>query len=525
MRCFLSSSAHNKRIGSSPDGNVFITDNRQDWERWIISSASDKENIVLKSMAHGRYLKSNADGDLETAIDHEHVDTKWCIRPSSGDKYQIWSAVHDKALYCNQDESAYTANSDNDEKWSEWNVELETGELCFISSLRFHKRIRCEPSGKLNLTDNWKGWEVWRFIEAGKGNVLISSCTHKTRFLCSNPEGNVYTTTNRFGSWEKWSIEKDPASRGIIIKSSDHGKVLKTDGNGLCTSESHDLEEPCGIWCAETACSQVYFISATCHDKRIGTSHHSPFTTTNRKGWEQWKIEKDKNNDCFTISSVAHGQKYLGSSQDGKVLVKSSAGSSELWEIKESLHGGYFLVSKEHLNCLACNDRGHLYTSSKQYGGWETWRLEPVMPSGEEMGMMTAIGIAGGVTIGLMISAPFIAMGAIGAIGFTEGGIAAGSVAAGMMSAEAIAAGGGVAAGGTVAALQSIGVLGLGLGGTSAAVGAGALAGGVIGSTVVGGTRAVLGSGDALKKGSVDQTKVPLNKNICRPLCDWRIWN
>ncbi|NWH83634.1 IFI27 protein, partial [Aegithalos caudatus] len=50
---------------------------------------------------------------------------------------------------------------------------------------------------------------------------------------------------------------------------------------------------------------------------------------------------------------------------------------------------------------------------------------------------------------------------AIGALGFTEAGIAAGSIAAKMMSAAAIANGGGVATGSIVAVLQSIGAAGL----------------------------------------------------------------
>ncbi len=52
-------------------------------------------------------------------------------------------------------------------------------------------------------------------------------------------------------------------------------------------------------------------------------------------------------------------------------------------------------------------------------------------------------------------AAPFAVVGAVGAIGFTSGGIAAGSMAASMMSSSAIASGGGVAAGGVVATLQS----------------------------------------------------------------------
>ncbi|XP_053290599.1 interferon alpha-inducible protein 27-like protein 2 isoform X2 [Pleuronectes platessa] len=49
---------------------------------------------------------------------------------------------------------------------------------------------------------------------------------------------------------------------------------------------------------------------------------------------------------------------------------------------------------------------------------------------------------------------------ALGAVGFTSGGIEAGSTAAKMMSASAVASGGGVGAGSLVSAFQSKGASG-----------------------------------------------------------------
>ena len=60
-----------------------------------------------------------------------------------------------------------------------------------------------------------------------------------------------------------------------------------------------------------------------------------------------------------------------------------------------------------------------------------------------------------------MVAAPVVIGGALGALGFTAGGIAANSVAAGMMSSAALANGGVVATGGTVAILQSVGAAGI----------------------------------------------------------------
>ena len=75
--------------------------------------------------------------------------------------------------------------------------------------------------------------------------------------------------------------------------------------------------------------------------------------------------------------------------------------------------------------------------------------------------------LAGGVAV---VAAPIVIGGALGALGFTAGGIAANSVAAGMMSSAAIANGGGVVAGGVVATLQSVGAAGIAAS-TQAAIG------------------------------------------------------
>ncbi|KAK1153069.1 hypothetical protein AOXY_G30406 [Acipenser oxyrinchus oxyrinchus] len=63
------------------------------------------------------------------------------------------------------------------------------------------------------------------------------------------------------------------------------------------------------------------------------------------------------------------------------------------------------------------------------------------------------LAIAGGAVFTVVL-----APAALGAMGFTAGGIVAGSTAAGMMSSAAAANGGGIAAGSLVAVLQSAGM-------------------------------------------------------------------
>ncbi|MED6257311.1 hypothetical protein ATANTOWER_018668 [Ataeniobius toweri] len=73
---------------------------------------------------------------------------------------------------------------------------------------------------------------------------------------------------------------------------------------------------------------------------------------------------------------------------------------------------------------------------------------------------------------------------ALGAIGFTSGGISAGSYAAGMMSSYAVANGGGVAAGSLVSILQSAAAAGLSVATKAVVASAGASVAGGVGATV-----------------------------------------
>lgn len=74
-----------------------------------------------------------------------------------------------------------------------WRMEFVTGELLFVSNVSYNRRLRCDVFGNINLDKNWKGWEVWRFIEAGNNHLYISSWTHQTRFLACHANGTIQT--------------------------------------------------------------------------------------------------------------------------------------------------------------------------------------------------------------------------------------------------------------------------------------------------------------------------------------------
>mmetsp|Transcript_44630 Transcript_44630/g.72832 ORF Transcript_44630/g.72832 Transcript_44630/m.72832 type:complete len:625 (+) Transcript_44630:106-1980(+) len=510
LRCFLTSRPHDQRLSSRPDGTIFCSRNPEAWEEWLMlrGDGPHANEVKLISRSHQTLLVMKPDGYTTACSEQsmpEDYDPLWKIRRSADGGFSLSSVHHGRYL-------SFKGSR-------QWNIEFQTGELCFISNPHYDKRVKCGMSGSLEMTHNWKGWEVFRFIEAGDGDVRITSWTHKEKVLCADQEGHVLTTENLLGDWGKWRVESAPdGAHGVVIKSVSHGTYLSSCGERLYASPQ--FEHKASTWHLESAHSQNYFISCAAHDKRISTSDSSPFTSPNRGAREEWKVgvvEMMGEDNLITLKNCTHG-KFLTSNEDGFVCMADHVGPDQVWKARHSPHGGIFMISNSYNRCLACNDDGHLYTVpfEDHQGTWETWSLEPKMPHTFSKEQKKKWILTGSLIAASAMMVPLGVVGIIGAMGFTAEGIAAGSVAAGMMSAEAIAAGGGVLAGGTVATLQSIGAVGLGLAGTSVAMGAGA----VIGATTAGIVCAVAGE-EHFDADYINNGPKPSEK---RPFCNWRVW-
>ena len=109
-------------------------------------------------------------------------------------------------------------------------------ELCFLSSPNYDRRVGCSINGDIYVSQNWKGWEVWRFIkDESSGHFIITSWTHDKKVLCSGPDGRVFTTENKEGSWGKWRIVPHPKFEGLRIESVEHDRFLSLSGQDLYT--------------------------------------------------------------------------------------------------------------------------------------------------------------------------------------------------------------------------------------------------------------------------------------------------
>lgn len=560
-RCYLTCASRDVRLSCNASAKVGTQKDLSDScinEEWSIIPMEDGL-VALYSLKSKRYLSAGA-GDAHGSRDGKcHIaavegcdsdQQRWKVEPSSAEKggIHLLSAARKSKLACNEDGELYLSENIYEGLGETWRIEFLSGELCYISSQNSHHdvRVRCDPTGIFDVSDNWKGWEVFRFIEAGDGSVYISSWTHSKYFLSSNSDGRVAARKKRTAD-EKWLVKKSKDQPGVLIISQQHGKALATNGKGLITMDPFDIlasgdggdvddggskkKSFSGLWDLVAGNRNTFFIASNSSGKCIGSSPckkagpSDAIMVNKRKAWQQWTLS-ETDDGSITLKSNSHNL-YIGVDKSNKVTLNENPGPNEMWSLEESPHGGIYLISDEHRVCLSCSESGVLGAVSGKNGAEETWTLVPSMPSslsGPVIGTMVGLGLA---TAAFACAAPFMVTGAVATLGFGEAGIVGGSTAAAMMSAEAMAAStGGVAAGGLVATCQSIGAAGLGFVGTSTAIAGGALVGGTLSAATV------AGISNASKKKS-DQTADEKNKKegvdclaptTNRPFCAWRTW-
>lgn len=514
-RCYLNVASRNQRLSTSPSGHVLLKDNRRAEEEWYMVPQDD--GVTLQSVKYRSFLGANSDGEIVTCETLEAASVYTLKPASSGARLtvQLQSLSTPEMILTVEKDGTVTSRKTEEESDSTlWEIEFLSGELCFVSNHASARQLMCNNFGRLSMTNAWGGWEVWRFIEVGEGRLIITSWTHDSRVLCSDPDGKIQTTKNKHGAWEEWTVERSSDS-GVLIQSAAHpGRFLCfNETNGLFTSDDSTQE---GVeWRLEPANRDVFYLTCTSRDKRLSSKTEGcVLSSSNRKDWEQWTLKRQEEG-WFSISSKSFGM-FLASSENGEVYTTEKLDNHIRWTIDELQGGGISLISCEFHRRLVMDGDGHLCTSKIEMDeDGVSWILEPCMPHSISGGQITAIVGASVAGLAVVVAAPFAVMTAVGALGFGAGGITGGSIAAGMMSAEAVAAGGGVVAGGTVATLQSIGAAGLGFAGTSAALGGGAVVGSVIvGSTVV---------GIDTKDRHAEPCSV-VTPTINRPLSNWRSW-
>jgi hypothetical protein len=442
-------------------------------------------SFVIQSVSHRVFLTSHINGDLDvcsndyiqahqnastTTTNEDHGSYLWQFeyQDASGMLVHLINSTYQRRLSISATENETQACTttplmkDGHEitQQQAWKIHFLSGELVFLSNPTVDRRLRCNPLGKLSLIENQKGWEVFRFIECGYGELQISSWTHQQHVLCSDAEGNVRTTTDRESVDTKWTVsrhysaEKTGVGGGVLLQSVEHGRYLCTVSENEFATVGEKEFAYCGVeWELLPANSSIFYLAST--SNMLLSSRRNGQVFVDKKGKEcgKWKIQpistlKENEGDTPTVFSIYSCQhdKYLGSSEEGTVYTTETLLESAHWEIEESPNeeDGYILVS--HLypdRQLHCNDQGQLTTLEEEA---QAWRFQPCMPGSISQGQMTWAGVAAAtllvapplsLAVGVAARAPLVAMATGGEV----------------LTAEALALGWGTAVVGTSAAV------------------------------------------------------------------------
>jgi len=326
-----------------------------------------------------------------------------------------------------------------------WSLKITSGELCFMVNPVVHHQLRCNMLGQLSLNSRSNGWEVFRFVEAGNGDLYISSWLYYTKFLSSNSDGEISTTdieSRSPGHAERWRVEVPPQGNGLYFQNVASRRYLsvgrKRSEHLWTTTKPNDY----ALWHVDASHSHIYYMTSLfdsakaekqsdnettteiatdsyqryytegADDTHLSSSKEGPFLSTKKYNEEEWKVEVTPEG-FFTFYSVSH-ETYLGCNSTGGVHTTTSKGVWSLWDKHVQPHGGVAFMSKEHLRYLAVSETGELLCTTD--GNDETsmrhsWRMDPRLPR-------TISGGTGGYlanTLGLTIAAtmPFAVLGAI----------------------------------------------------------------------------------------------------------------
>lgn len=117
---FISNVSHDRRLSSS-DSNTFTSENRKDWEKWIIQPEGNMGEFSIRSVTHGKYLNSVQDNDKLVVNEHKHL---WNIISLPHGGIHVQSARTGRRISCNHDKHAYTTDNSHNVGCEEvWKLE------------------------------------------------------------------------------------------------------------------------------------------------------------------------------------------------------------------------------------------------------------------------------------------------------------------------------------------------------------------------------------------------------------------
>jgi hypothetical protein len=304
------------------------------------------------------------------------------------------------------DEDFQLMTSKNSGTPSTWELKFTSGELCFMSNPVMHCNLRCNLLGQLSLNSGLNGWEVFRFIEVGNGDLYISSWTHYTKFLSSNTDGQVYATDSTsnptLGFAERWRLEPAADGKGLYLKnvgSSRYLSVGRSKNEALwTTTKPNDY----ALWHVNAAHSHMYYLTslfASTAKKTDGDVVVDDVVDDDDDGEGLRPLEddeafndvtfNDENNDDVVvvknknISASDYNQIYSKhgvpdmhvSSRKGAPYLTKNKRKQEEWKVEVTPDGFMTFFSIAHEKYLGCNSKGDVHTTTSK-GSWCFWEKQ-----------------------------------------------------------------------------------------------------------------------------------------------------
>lgn len=436
-----------------------------------------KDSFYLRSYKFHRYLtsdsggavrtvdfsKGNDDGDRQQRVNKPGESEEWLLARSPHGGHHIVSARNGSNVGCRRGgESLRISLGSKNDRSESWDVEFVSGELCFLSSPPSdsdgggdeegrRQQVRCDLAGRMTLTDDRRGWEVWRFVEAGAGKVRVVSWMHPFCVACTH-EGRVSAVgVGRAEEMcDEWTVEKAPGGRaGVVLRSAACARrvLARGEGGGLTTTQ--ELEGTSGVWQLDAAHSQMYTL--TSRDKG-GSLGPFPYVTENLKQSDQVVLQQIDEEGTVRMYHKSRGQ-YLRSVMEGEVTCDSNppddADPSDLWKM-EPRDGGYVFASKLHNQLLACtpdeaNPKLCTIPSAAATDNLHVWDVNPTLPRAVSSAKIKTFALGTSIAVGTTVAMPFLMAGMLAVVP-AEATLAASLLSVGLTSAEAIASVGAIGA-------------------------------------------------------------------------------
>lgn len=349
-RCLLRSLKYNKQLSMSPRGEIFLSKFQREWEEWLVEE-SVEGTVWIRSAKHGfdlaestptsTHCQNNSDVTFLTQADER---AQWILQKVSDGSVRLVSKQSlTKTIAVQPDESVQLMDCDTcdyDDEAAAWSLEYLSGELCFLSHATRGRYLWSNITGKIGMSDKRQAGEVWRFIEAGNGELYINAWSRSRLFLCTDHKHRVFTSMNRQCKGSKWVVSKSNTS-GVWIQSVDYRRYLALDGMTPCTTE----EATADAWQLDAAHCNTFFLYSPSLQMTLSHCQRSDeiIMTDTLKTAEKFVIESNQN-DSYTIRAYG-SRNYIGATKDGKLTMSKTVNETELWNISESPAGGVYIAS------------------------------------------------------------------------------------------------------------------------------------------------------------------------------------